>query len=39
MKRKLVLYSEQEESDTATLGRRLLRLIGKSRPRLGYLPG
>jgi dipeptidase E len=38
MKRKLVLYSEQEESNTAIIDRRLLGLIGKSRPRLGYIP-
>lgn len=38
MRRKLVLYSEQEEADTAAIDRRLLALIGKSRPRLGYIP-
>jgi hypothetical protein len=37
MRGKLVLYSEQEESDTAAIDRLLLRLIGKRRPRLGYI--
>lgn len=38
MRRKLVLYSEQEESDTVAIDRRLLALIGKPRPCLGYIP-
>jgi dipeptidase E len=38
MKRKLVLYSEQEESDTTAIDQRLLALMGKRRPRLGYIP-
>ena len=36
--RKLVLYSEQILPETAAIDQRLLALMGKERPRIGYIP-
>lgn len=38
MNRKLVLYSDQIVGETDAIDRRMLRLIGKSAPSIGYIP-
>ncbi len=38
MNRKLVLYSDQMSPETDAIDGRLLRLIGKAAPRVGYIP-
>lgn len=38
MNRKLVLYSDQIVGETDAIDRRLLRLIGKAAPSIGYIP-
>ena len=38
MNRKLVLYSDQMSPETDAIDQRLLRLIGKAAPSIGYIP-
>lgn len=38
VKRKLVFYSNQVRPDTEEIDRRLLALLGKEKPRIGYIP-
>ncbi len=38
MNRKLVLYSDQIIPETAAIDQRMLNLIGKTNPTIGYIP-